>query len=425
MSYPNHDLPQEWPEHLAEEAVVLPVGTAPPIGPAVLDFTPLHSTTFEQFCWWLLKKEQTLVGCQQVGGGKTEQGGIDLFAFDEQQPDKLNVFECKAWKDFRPSRLRRAIDDFLEGDWSGSTHRFTIILAQNAAGPTLCQQWLKERQRLREAGIDGELWTAMDLTQKVQSYPDILSKFFPWHSVEHYANSWMQRHSFYELVNKSFFDPRERVARRAREFVAQSDSKHTTASHPNSLTKPTGSASQSRSEDIDALNPLPVDGTYRKIDQFGSSWHFKGPWFSLSAILPGQRFSHASAAIAFNPRDMQGVTLTVDHEWLLTRFLFREGAPPTSQYRGFIIGTTRPDDDQHIVDLPHCRLSLESDGVKEIAGVADLLTGAVRNSLNALETAWSAVDFPFVMWAGKKVALAAIHKDVWHELGRFAEEHDV
>ena len=142
MNAPNHDLPQEWPEHLAEEAVVSPVRTAPPISEAVLDFTPMHSTMFEQFCWWLLKKDQTLIGCQQVGGGKAEQGGIDLFAFDEQHSDRLNVFECKAWKDFRPSRLTRAIDNSLAGDWSGSTHKFTIILAQTVPGPTLWQQWL-------------------------------------------------------------------------------------------------------------------------------------------------------------------------------------------------------------------------------------------------------------------------------------------
>lgn len=41
-----------------------------------------------------------------------------------------------------------------------------------------------------------------------------------------------------------------------------------------------------------------------------------------------------------------------------------------------------------------------------------------------LETAWSAVDFPFVMWGGKKVALAAIDVSIWREIGQFAEEHD-
>lgn len=137
MNAPNHNLPQEWPEHLATEATVSTVKTAPPIGEPLLDFTAMHATTFEQFCWWLLKKDQALVGCKRLGGNGTAQGGIDLFAFDEQQPDKLNVFECKAWKDFNPTSLTNAVEAFLNSDWASSTNKFTLILAQREVGATL------------------------------------------------------------------------------------------------------------------------------------------------------------------------------------------------------------------------------------------------------------------------------------------------
>ncbi|AOJ66595.1 hypothetical protein WJ32_30060 [Burkholderia ubonensis] len=162
------------------------------MGEPLLDFAAMHYTTFEQFCWWLLKKDQTLIGCKRLGGNGTSQEGIDLFAFDEQQSEKLNVFECKAWKNFNATSLTKAVDAFLKGSWSSLTKKFTIILAQrDIDGTALAHRWHVEKQRLKCVGIDGDLWTAHTLTLKVQAYPDILSKFFPWHSVDFYANQWM------------------------------------------------------------------------------------------------------------------------------------------------------------------------------------------------------------------------------------------
>ena len=64
----NDHFPQDWHRHLAQNAQVSPVDTAPPYGQALLDFTRMDDTTFEQFCWWLLKKDHTLVGCKRLGG---------------------------------------------------------------------------------------------------------------------------------------------------------------------------------------------------------------------------------------------------------------------------------------------------------------------------------------------------------------------
>ena len=110
MNIRHQDVPQEWPEHLHPDAAILAVTAAPPIGEPLLDFSRMPYKTFEQFCWWLIKKDQTLVGCKRLGRSGTFQGGIDLFAFDEQLSDKLNVFECKAWTAFDPASLGKAVD---------------------------------------------------------------------------------------------------------------------------------------------------------------------------------------------------------------------------------------------------------------------------------------------------------------------------
>ncbi len=238
----------------------------------------------------------------------------------------------------------------------------------------------------------------------------------------------MERVAFYELVSKAFFDPREYVASWARDLSVKSDRNgHADVSRNKvqHFTKPSEENLHDSPEGMhDQQLSFDVDGTYRDISQYGDSWHFRGPWFSLSTLLPGRHFTHASAAFNLNRPDVQGMTLTVDHKWLLQQFLFATGAPLISRYRGFIAGSMPDTPDEYVVDFPHCRLTLHENGVQEIAEVADLLTNAARNSLAVREIEWSAVDFPFVNWAGLKVAMAAIDAGVWREIGLFAEQHD-
>ncbi|MQA42477.1 hypothetical protein [Rugamonas aquatica] len=424
----NDPFPQDWPEHLAHDAKVSPVDAAPPFGRALLDFSGMDATTFEQFCWWLLKKDHALVGCKRLGGPGTEQEGIDLLAFDPSDAGRLRVFECKAWKKFTPTALTHAIDAFLAGEWAGAADRFTLILAQRDVGSALSKRWVEEVQRLKRAGIEGELWTAHNLTLQAQRYPDILTKFFPFHSVETFANLWMERVAFYELVAKSFFDPREQVAQWARRLMGDEHARGENDTSEDSQVVPAAKPERAvgaGDEAAELSGPSPfIDGIYRSVTQFGSSWHFKGPWFHFSAILPDERFTHASAAITFNRPDMQGVVLTVDHTWLLTRFLFKVGAPLRSRCRDVILGEVPNEHGLFVLDLPHCRLSLQEAGVRHLLEVADLLTVAMRDALQGLERRWSAQHFPFVMRGGKKVALAAMPRSLWRAIGQFAVEHD-
>lgn len=388
----------------------------------------MHYTTFEQFCWWLLKKDETFVGCYRLGGiGKT-QDGIDLFAIDKQHPQMLHVFECKAWKRFSATRLKDAVDAFLKGGWANRTKRITIIIGQpSIEGTPLAHRWIIDRERLKQAGIDGELWTGDMLTLKVQLFPDILSKFFPWHSVEVFANQWMQRVGFHELVSKSLFDPRKEVADWACEMLGRSEGN--VPVHERQTGGATDASGKPHNSGPLRKPSLAIDGNYRQIHSYDSSWIFKGPWFAFDAILPSPRFPRMSAAINFNRPDLRGMTLTFDHTWLLRRFLFAVEAPLDREHRATIVGVddrgsenTLP---QYYMDFPHCRLVIDETGAAEILGVADLLTDVVRDALRKLEATWGATDFPFVTWAGNKVALATIDKRVWREIGQFSEEHDV
>ncbi|WP_267813884.1 hypothetical protein [Pseudomonas sp. RtIB026] len=400
------ELPQEWPTHLQPEASISPDTRIYPRTTFVLDFA-MPAESFEQLCWWLLSKEQPLGGCHRLGKSGTRQGGIDLFAHDEESPDRLNVFECKAWKDFTSSELTGAIDAFLNGPWPSLTRSFTLILAQREIG-TLASRWINEKQRLKAAGIEGRLWTAHELTQKLQHHPDVLSKFFPGAHIETFGNLWMERVGFSELVAKSIFDPRPYVARKARAFVER----------PGRLSDHLAAA---RHAPDSACSP----DAFTRIGHHGRHWYYRGPWFSLSVFLPDLTSSRATAAFDFHQHDLRGVTITVSHEWLLERFLFASGAPLDSQSRPFIVGLMPGDKDRYLIDLPNSRLILEEPVVQALADVADALTVVMRDTLQALERSLSASGFAFIAHGGShRVKIGSLRKHAWRYIARFCEAHD-
>lgn len=394
--------PQDWPEHLDFGQEVSPVWTAQPTDAHVLNISAMNDVTFEQFCWWLLKKENSLVGCKRVGGSGASQGGIDLLGYETLRPGRLVVYECKCWNELTPSKMGEAVDRFLAGEWKMIARKFVLIVAQEDLGGRLSLRWVTEKQKLEDAGIEADIWNGHDLTLKVQPYPDILSKFFPGHVAQHFANEWMQRVAFIEQLTKAIFDPRPSVARLAREML--------------------DSVGKAKPDE----HGLRIDGEIRKVVSSVDSWSFNGPWFSLSVFLPGGRFGSASGAVTFKREDTSGVTITFDHRWLLGRMLFAQGAPLTRAYRGFVVDRIAPQEGaDYIVDLPHCRMTLSYAETRELATVVDSLTDIVRESLMKLERTWEATDFPFVKGAGgTRVAIAALPVGVWREIVQFAYAHD-
>ena len=399
----SNSLPQEWEEHLNANAQIWPVEKIPAKDAHLLDFSAMHADTFEQFIWWLLQKRHTLAGCKRLGISGSPQWGIDLFAHDLLLPDKLIVFECKRYAKFEPTDLSDAVSMFLEGDWSKQVRVFILILSQKEIGGALGKRWAKEQARLKSHGIESELWDGHELTLKVQAYPDVLSKFFSMSCIQSFANEWMEKVAFHEELSRALQDPRPHISEMAKSIATRASGR------------------------IIAQRQFVIDGTLRSATRLGASWQFKGPWFSLSAILPDQRSFYASAALSMTRPDISGVIIVLNHQWLMQNMLFASAsAPLINRYRGFIVNATKPESDEnYVIDLPSCRLSMDEDGVRELIGVADVLTKEVEDALLKLEESWGARYFPFVKYAGTKVALAAIDRRVWDEILRFTNEHDV
>lgn len=396
------NFPAEWPEHLSNEATITPFNVTPPLGRDLLDLPALGPDRFEQFCWWLLKKEgKTFHGCKRLGGTGYGQGGIDIFASDVHDPEKLIVFECKSGKGFKPNDLKTAVDNFLGGEWHPRTHTYVLIVAIEFLGGNLSKAWLKQKERLRKQGIAAEVWTAHTLTERAQAHPDILAKFFPTYDIRHFGNLWMERTAFYAELQRAIFDPRKHVAEWAQKMASRDSAK-------------------------DSDRPVTEhDANAAEVTRIGNNLTYSSPWFTLNVILPGSGVQHLATMMSLHQPDMQGVSIGLSHEWMLSHMLNATGAPATREYRRFIVGPAWNSDKDQVIDLGSCRLTMQNQGVLALAGAADALTAEFHRILINREHEWEASDFVFVSREGRKVALAAMRQEVWNEVLRFARVHDV
>lgn len=387
--------PNNFPEHLSENYDAGFSKYIPPVGTIPLKFDWMDSIQFEQLCWWLLKKDNQIVDCQRIGGKGMEQDGIDLLAFDNYDLQTPIVFECKCWKDFTTDKLTTAIDKFLEGFWAKPGTKFTLIIAQAEIGGKLAKQWLIERDRLRKVGIITEhtIWTGLQLTELIQRFPSILSKFFPFASIDSFGNEWMQREGFIERLSKALVDPRPAVVKVAQDFIIESNSN--------------------------------IELTHEQ--QSGNEWFIKQPWLHLHCFWPHKQFYPGSALVSFQRDDLKGASITFNQKWLLKNLISTHNAPLEHEFRPFINGVL-PDSfseyEKYIVDLGNCRCSLPKEGVVELAYAADKFAAVFLDALVQKEIAWGAYDFPFVEYAGIRVAICTMPKNLWLAILEFSQQHD-
>jgi hypothetical protein len=387
--------PQDFPAHLDSLAPSAPVSGASPLGSHPLSFCNMHSTQFEQFCWWLLQRDYEIDGCQLIGGSGRYQGGIDLFAYARGGKAQLTVFECKCWKEFKSAALKDAVARFLKGPWATPGVRFVLILAQDSL-EQFAEAWREARQALHAREIVGEVWTGVDLTERVRVHPDILVRFFPDATVTMYCGEWMRRVDFWTQLQKAMVDERSAVRKLARQFVDR----------------------ESR------------DSTDSGIDRIYSSpehWGVETPWVQIDALLPYGGRASGSIAIVVKKPSTSGFTVALSQDWLLKNLLARVGAPAEHSYRPFIYGPVSGQPDAEIsIDLNSARLQVPPEGLEAMCDALDRLTPVYTDALRALEKDWDAEGFPFIGSGDNTVvAMCSISGWVWQQVLAFALEHDV
>ncbi len=384
--------PNDRPQHLQDDAAVNPIFVETPVGCHTLDFTRMDSVQFEQFCWWLLRKDFNLMGCQLIGASGHSQGGIDLFAHDKLRPEQLVVFECKCWRKLTATELKATIARFMNGAWCEPGTRYVLIVAQENLG-TCALTWKKESAKLREKGIECEFWTAVHLTKEVQRFPDIIAKFFTPAAAQTFGNEWMQKVGFIERLHKAMTDERAEVREVAYQYLKQTATTR---------------------ENIEEIRHV------------GNSWQIDLPWVHLHALLPDKHTYPGSASIEIKKADTAGLLVVLSQRWFLNKLAGGQAAPLASPYRPFLVGKSNANksDDAFVIDLENCRLSLPAEGLEELAYVADKFSAMFIAALEHKEKSWGAEDFPFIGKDGPYVAICTVPAWLWQKIMDFAWAHD-
>lgn len=392
---PKHRLPQDFPPHLDPLAPSEPLFGSAPLGNHPLQFENMHAPQFEQFCWWLLQRDYDIEGCQLIGGTGREQGGIDLFSYAQNDKAQLIVFECKCWKSFNSSTLRRAITLFLAGPWATPGTRFVLIVAQQST-EEFARAWHNAREELRAREIIGELWTGVHLTERVRLHPDILNRFFPDVAANMYCNEWMRRVDFWMQLQKALVDERSTVRRLAHKFLGQE-------SHDEAM-----------------------EFELENIHAYENNWSIESPWVHIDALLPNKRFFSGSIVIVVKKQTTSGLTVALSQEWLLKNLFAHTGAPAEHTYRPFIYGPASLHPDSEItIDLHSARLQIPLEGVEAMCRALDKLTPVYIDALHALSQRWGAEDFPFVGHGDDTVvAICSIPTRLWSQILEFVNKHN-
>lgn len=386
--------PQQWGAHLHELTPTAVPSQHTPLGVSPFAFSDMSGEQFEQLCWWLLNKDHDLVGCQMLGKqGSKSQDGIDLFAFHRSRPNVLRVYECKCWKRFTPGVLKDTVDHFLSGQWADIAGVFTLILSRSGV-QGLGNEWIEARRRLADRGIEAELWTAEQLSAKLQGAPDVISRFFGDIAAARWGAEWMRRVSFHDSLLQALEDPRPHISVMASDFIGQDRGAN------------------------DELVTLHADDR---------SWFMRRPWIEISALLPrGREFQYpGSAIISLKLPDTAGVDVVLNQKWLLQNLIGHPGGPISRESKPYLKGTLDLNIGSEIVDLNHCRFIIPHEALKELVTASDELSDAYIRALQQQEAQWESIGFPVVDWNGPQVALCKVDRGAWDWILAFANYHDV
>ena len=146
---------------------------------------PLHELdddTFEDLCRELVRAEDEVTSAERYGTRGQTQFGVDVRIV--YKDGSLGAGQCKSHQLCDEKLLRTACGDFLRhaARWQEKGIRtFILFLAAEMRRTQLHDEWLAQRNKLVQNGFSAEVWSAIDLTDKLRKQRQIVRRFFPWH----------------------------------------------------------------------------------------------------------------------------------------------------------------------------------------------------------------------------------------------------
>lgn len=158
----------------------------PPLLPVVsrCQRLPLESVdwdTFERLCARLAQKSDSVEFTQRYGVPGQEQEGIDIYV-RRRDTGRYSVWQCKRYREIQPADVRKAVHEFMEGDWLGKSDQFVLCTSALTEEKSLADEIEKQAARLRQHGVELLPQGATQLSERLKDHPDLVDDFFgrPW-----------------------------------------------------------------------------------------------------------------------------------------------------------------------------------------------------------------------------------------------------
>ena len=142
-----------------------------------LPVNKLSWESFQRLCVRLAQRYGNVERCQEYGLPGQGQEGIDIY-IRKVESSKYSVWQCKRYQKFRPSLIKKAVSDFLDGSWASKTDEFILAVTVKTEATNLADAIEAQGNRLRERNIQFRPLGITQLSERLKDHPDLVDDFF-------------------------------------------------------------------------------------------------------------------------------------------------------------------------------------------------------------------------------------------------------
>jgi hypothetical protein len=87
-------------------------------------------------------------------------------------------YQCKREKNFGPSKIKAAVEEFLKGQWASRTDRLILCTQESLEPKAKAKEFENQAEALRQRGITLLSWDERQLSIRLKGLPELVDDFF-------------------------------------------------------------------------------------------------------------------------------------------------------------------------------------------------------------------------------------------------------
>ena len=142
-----------------------------------LPYDKLSWVDFEKLCMRLIEMENDVQECTQYGNPGDSQEGIDFYAKTDPA-EKYTVYQCKNVASFKPSKIKEAVNKFLDGNWVEKSDALVLCIRISLSAKVQQDEIIKQYKVLENKNVDFRIWDSNKLNKELKKHPQLVYDFF-------------------------------------------------------------------------------------------------------------------------------------------------------------------------------------------------------------------------------------------------------